>query len=152
MKANMKCSNCGADISNMNFSWGKRYWLVAVPLMLLIMALGFLPMIRLMYFQGDAGQDLLISDVRQRHTDQAIEIVGLITNQGSRKWTSVTVEAEFFDQAGGFLDEESDYLRGDISPGAKEHFKIRLFNDDESLRSEDTKTVVKIAGGNTSPF
>lgn len=148
MIAKMKCSNCGAEMSNLNFSWGKKYWLFMIPVMLL----GFLPLMKMMFFKGDATKDLVISEIQKRVNGPNIDVIGLITNSGSHKWSSITVEAEFFDSAGVFLDEESSYLRSDISPTAKEHFKISWKASDPKLLADDVKMVVKVAGGHSMPF
>lgn len=148
MIAKMKCSNCGAEMSNLNMTWGKKQLWFIIPIMLL----GFLPMIKLLWFKGDATKELVISEVQKRTVGQSLEIVGLITNSGSHKWSSVTIEAEFFDAAGNFLDEASQYLRSDVPKGAKEHFKITVKTPPDQANSSDTKMVVKVTGGHTMPF
>ena len=148
MNAKMTCSNCGAEMSNLNFSAGRRYWLFMIPFMLL----AFFPIIRMSFFKGDATKDLVISEVEKRSNGPSTDVVGLITNKGSRKWSGVTNEAEFFDASGAFLDEQSSPLRSEIPAGAKEHFKITLRALDPKLKAEDTKMVVKLAGGHTMPF
>ena len=148
MTAKMKCSNCGAEMSNFNFSPGRRYWLFMIPIMLL----GFFPFIRMTFFKGDVTKDLVISEIQKRVSGPSTEVVGLITNKGSHKWSNVTIEAEFFDGSGVFLDEQSSSLRAEIPAGAQEHFKISLRTSDPKLQAADTKMVVKIAGGHTMPF
>ena len=120
--------------------------------MIPIMLLAFLPIIRMTFFKGDVTKDLVISEVQKRSNGQSIDVLGLITNNGRHKWSSVTIEAEFFDGSGVFLDEQSSYLRSEIPAGAKEHFKISMRTSDSKLKAEDTKMVVKIAGGHTMPF
>lgn len=148
MNAQMKCSNCGAEISNLNFSAGRRYWQFMIPIMLL----GLYPMLRMSFFKGDATKDLVISEVEKRSSGPSTDVVGVITNHGRRKWSMVTIEAEFFDGAGAFLDEQSSSLRTEIPAGAKEHFKISLRTADSKVRADDTKMIVKVAGGHTMPF
>ena len=151
MNAMMKCSTCGAEMSNFNFSPGRRPWLFMLP-MIPIMLMGFYPMLRMTFLKGDATKDLVISEVEKRANGRSIDVVGLVINNGSHKWSNVTIEAEFFDAKGVFLDEESSYLRAEIPAGAKEHFKITLRNPDPKLQAEETKMVVKVAGGHTPPF
>ncbi len=148
MIAKMKCSNCGAEMSNLNMSWGKKQLWLVIPIMLI----GFLPMIKLFWFKGDAAKDLVISEVQKRTSGSSLEIVGLLTNSGSHKFSSITIEAEFFDAAGNFLDEESEYLRSDIAGGAKEHFKITVKTPTAQTSSPETKMVVKVTGGHSMPF
>ncbi len=148
MLAKMKCSNCGAEMSNLNMTWGKKQMLFMIPIMLI----GFLPLARMMFFKGDIMKELSISDVESRPAERSLEIVGLITNSGSHDWSSVTVEAEFFDEKGGFLNEATQYLQSVVMSGAKEHFKITILSPSATMTDPATKMVVKIAGGHTSPF
>jgi hypothetical protein len=148
MLAKMKCSNCGAEMSNLNMSWGWKNYLMMIPIMLL----GFLPLLKMTFFKGDVTKELSISDVQRRTADRSLEIVGLITNSGSRTWSGVTIEAEFFDASGAFVDEATEYLRSDIAAKAQEHFKVTVLAPSAALTAPDTKMVVKVAGGHTSPF
>jgi hypothetical protein len=114
------------------------------------MLIGFLPMIKLFWFKGEATKDLVISEVQKRTNGNTLEIVGLLTNSGKHTFSSVTIEAEFFDAAGNFLDEQSEYLRSDITGGAKEHFKITVKTP--PAISPEPKMVVKVTGGHSVPF
>ncbi|MEI7911544.1 MAG: FxLYD domain-containing protein [Verrucomicrobiota bacterium] len=144
----MKCSNCGAEISNLNMSWGRKQMWFMIPVMLI----GFSPLIMMTCFKGDATKDLQISEVRTRCVGNSLEIVGLITNLGKRQWSSVTVNADFFDSKGVFIDKASEYLRSNIGGNAKEYFKITIPSPPEQVTKEAIQPVVKISGGNTSPF
>jgi len=144
----MKCSNCGAEMSNMNMTWGRKQMWFIIPVMLL----GFLPLIKMSFFKGDVTKDLKVSDIQTRTSDRSLEIVGLITNSSNREWSGLTVEAEFFDASGNFLDEASEYLRSDIRGNSKEHFKIVIDSPPEGAVSGSVKPIVKISGGHTSPF
>lgn len=148
MIAKMKCSNCGAETSNLNITWGKKQLWFIIPITLL----GFLPTAKLLWFKGDATRELVVSDIQKRASGQSLEILGLITNSGSHKWSSVTIEAEFFDAAGNFLDEASEYMSSDISEGAKEHFKMTMKAPPAQVSSPDTKMVVKVTGGHSMPL
>jgi hypothetical protein len=148
MIAKVKCSNCGAELSNFNLSWGKKQFLFVVP----IMILAFLPIVKMTFFKGDASKELTISDVQKRVNDQSMEIIGLITNTGSHKWSSVTVEAEFYDSSGAFIDEAQESLRSEVSAKAKEHFKMTIHHPSPAVSGPDTKMVLKISSGMTLPF
>lgn len=84
MKAKMKCSNCGAEMSSINMSWscGWKQYLFIVP----ILILGFLPLIKITMFKGDVAKDLVISDVKTKMVGSSLEIIGLITNSSGRDW------------------------------------------------------------------
>lgn len=148
MRAKMKCSNCGAEMSNLNFTWGKKYLFLMIP----IMILGMLPLIKMTLFKGDPRKELVISGVRTRSNGGTLEITGLITNKGSHEWSSVTVEVEFFDKNKVFIDEKTDYLNTHIAPNDEEHFKISIRDPDPQLLDVNTEMKVKISGGHTSPF
>lgn len=148
MIAKMKCSNCGAEMSNLNMSWGKKQLWFLIPIMLL----GFLPMIKLFWFKAEPTKELSITEVQKRTNGSALEIVGLLTNNGTHTFSSVSVEAEFYDAAGNFLDEESSYIRADIPGGAKEHFKITVKTPPAQASLPDAKMVVKVTGGHSMPF
>jgi hypothetical protein len=148
MIAKMKCSNCGAEMSNLSMNWGRKQLWFMIPIMLL----GFFPLIKLTYFKGDVTKELTISNIQTRIEGNSLEIVGVINNTGKRRWSGVTIEAEFFDSSGFFIDEASEYLRSDVGEHAKEHFKISISSPPEKVVSGAAKTVLKVSGGHTSPF
>ena len=148
MKAKMKCSSCGAEMSNMSMSWGKKQLWFIIPIMLI----GFFPILRMTFFKGDIAKDLSISDVQTRVEGSSLHIVGLITNNSSREWSGITVEAEFFDTSGTFLDEATEYLRSDIGGNKEEHFKIVITSPPSQALSGSIKPKLKISGGRTSPY
>ena len=79
-------------------------------------------------------------------------VTGLIKNLGKHDWSGVTVEAEFFDEQGLFIDEESEYIRSDIVAQAEEHFKIEIRNPRNELTADTTTLKVKVSGGRSKPF
>jgi len=129
-------------------SWGWKNYLIMIPVMLL----GFLPLMKMTFFKGDVTKELTISDVQRRSNNGSLEIVGLITNSGNKTWTGVTIEAEFFDASGAFVDEATEYLRADISGKSQEYFKVSIPFPTAAASDPGTKTIVKVAGGHTSPF
>jgi hypothetical protein len=122
-------------------------WLV-IPIMLL----GFLPLIKMTFFKGEVTKDLTVGEIQTKVSGRSLEIIGLITNSSRSEWSSVTVEAEFFDDSGKFVDEAIEYLRSDIGGNSKEHFKIVINSPPEAALNGSIKPVVKISGGHTSPF
>lgn len=148
MIAKMKCSNCGAEMSNLNLSWGRKQLWFIVP----VMALAFLPLLRIYWLKGVATKDLVVSEVKTRAVGSSLEVTGVITNEGRGTFSGVTIEAEFFDAAGNFVDEESASLRTDIPKGAKEYFKVSLGSVPPEASEPDTKMVVKVSGGFSSVF
>lgn len=135
-------------MSNLNMTWGRKQLWFIFPLMLL----GFLPLIKMTFFKGDVTKDLKISDIQTQASGRSLVVMGLITNSSSREWSGITVEAEFFDASGKFMDEACEYMRSDIAGNSKEHFKIVISSPPEDALSGAIKPVVKISGGHTRPF
>ncbi|MFZ4777409.1 MAG: hypothetical protein ACOYM3_18735 [Terrimicrobiaceae bacterium] len=148
MKATVKCSNCGAEITNLNFSWPKKQWLFILPILLL----GFLPMWRLYKPKGDFRQDLQISVLEKRQVDKSFEILGTIENRGKTKWENINIDCLFFDANGTFIDKTSGRVDSVVMPSGKEYFKITAKDNNGKLASPDTKLETKIAGAYSNPF
>ena len=140
MIAKMKCSSCGAEMSNISMNWGRRYWLFTLPIMLL----GFYPLFTMTFLKGDFTKELSISDVQKRYVDKS--------NSGSHNWKSLKVKAEFYNAEGAFVDEADEYISSDIAPGAKEHFKIKISNPTPEAFAPTSKMVVKVSSAMTMPF
>ena len=149
----MKCSNCGADIPAVNVQYSWKQLIFIVPILLV----GFWPLAQLTIFRGDVTEDLVIRQVEKKLSFQdspngTLVVTGIIKNLGNREWSGVTVEAEFFDEQGMFLDEASEYIRSDISAEAEEHFKIQIRSPRNELTADTTALKVKISGGRSQPF
>jgi hypothetical protein len=104
------------------------------------------------FFKGDVTKDLVISEVKTQMVGSSLEIIGVITNSSGREWSGVTIEAEFYDSSGEFIDESSQYLRSVIGGHAKEHFKIKVSSPPQLAAVGAIKPKVKVSGGHTSPF
>lgn len=148
MIAKMQCSNCGAEMSNLNMNWGKKQFLLIIPIMLI----GFLPLVIMSSPKGDPTKVLVVSEVTTRTSGKSFEILGLITNSSGRKWTGIRVEAEFYDSSGVFIDEASEYLRSDISGDATEHFKITIPSPPKEVSEGGIKPIVKVSSARTGLF
>jgi hypothetical protein len=149
----MKCSACGADVPAMNIQYSWKQLLFIVPLFLL----GFWPLAQLTILRGDATKDLVIRQVVKKLSFQnspngTLVVTGLIKNLGKHDWSGVTVEAEFFDEQGMFLDEASEFIRSDIVAEAEEYFKIEIRSPKNELTADSTTLKMKIAGGRSQPF
>jgi len=90
--------HCGAEITNLNFSSGKRQWLWMVPLFLLI-GYQFWHMYRP---KGDYRRDLQIRVLETRKEAGGTAVLGTIQNSGRTTWESINLSAEFFDAKGKF--------------------------------------------------
>ena len=149
----MKCSNCGADIPAVNVQYSWKQLIFIVPILLV----GFWPLAQLTIFRGDVTKDLVVRQGDKKISFQdspngTLVVTGIIKNLGNREWSGVTVEAEFFDEQGMFLDEASEYIRSDILAEAEEHFKIQIRSPKNELTADTTDLRVKISGGRSKLF
>jgi len=144
----MKCSNCGAEVTNLTLSPGKRQWLWMLPIMLM----GFYPILRMSIFKSDHADHLVVKDTERVNAERDVKVTGRIENTGNKTWTGITVEAEFYGPDGRFIDEESVYLRSDIRPKGDEHFSISIRPTSDAIRSPETKMIVKVSSARTDPF
>jgi hypothetical protein len=148
MKATVKCSHCGAEITNLNFSWGKKQVLWMIPFLLLCL----LPLWRIYQPKGDFRKDLEVNVLEKRVTDSQFAILGTIQNTGKTQWKNIELDAEFYSDKGQFVDEASGRVSSSIEPGAVEHFKIEIRKPSEVVRSESTRMELKVADAYSSPF
>ena len=124
MKAQLKCSNCGAEMSNLSFSWGRKQWLWFVPFIALVVILP----ITMNYIMGggnhDFRTDLIVKDTERRFADGTIEILGMIENHGKVNWENIVVQADLFGKDQKILDHLSTNVRLNLLPGDSGYFKI----------------------------
>lgn len=122
MKTTLKCSNCGAEVSNLSMSWQwKKQW----PWLLLMLVPLVIGVFVLPDFDKRANpDDFAFQGVTISETDEAVIVRGTLLNNGNQDWGSLTLEIEFFDQEGRFLDELSEYLSAGMKARTQEHFKI----------------------------
>jgi hypothetical protein len=123
MQTQLKCSSCGAEISNLNFSWGKWQWLSMIPLFALMLTTPFL-MRYWMHDDHDFRKDLVVRDIEKRYIDGKLEILGSVQNSGDVHWNNVLIEVEMYDGENRFIDELTHNIGADIAPHGLEHFKL----------------------------
>ena len=125
MKAQLKCSNCGAEISNLNFSYGRKQLLWLIPFMIFIFLFPIL-MEKTILKKDTANfrTDLVVKDTEKRYTNGTIEILGLLENHGKVSWENIVVKAELYGKDGKFLDVLTGRTSANLLPGAIDHFKI----------------------------
>jgi hypothetical protein len=148
MKATIKCSNCGSEITNLTFSWPKKQWLFILPILLIAL----LPMWQLYKPKGDFRKDLQITILEKRQGDKTLEILGTVENTGKTKWKNTNIDCLFFDSKGAFIDKTSGRVDALVVPGGKEYFKIAVKDTDGKLIAPDIKLEAKVADAYSSPF
>jgi hypothetical protein len=144
MKAQFKCSNCGAEISNLNMSWGKKQWLWFIPFFIFIICMPFI-MKFIMEDKSDFRADLTLKDIEKNYLNGTIEIFGIVENKGKTNWENIIIEAELFDKNGKFIDEIDNRLYTNLLPGTSEHFKISSKDFPESRWQSIDNLKVKIS-------
>lgn len=95
MIAKVKCSNCGAELTNLNFTWGKKQWLWSL-LILPMLLIGFFPLWNLYKPKGDYTTDLRSVVLEKRVIGRDVEILGTIKNVGNTRWKNIRLDAVFF--------------------------------------------------------
>jgi len=151
MKAQLKCSNCGAEISNINMSWGQKQWLWVIPFMILALSMPFLTEYVLKETH-DFRSDLSVKDLERRYVDGMVEILGVVENHGKVGWQHIAIKAELFSKDGKFLDQLISHNNVNLSPGTSEHFKLSAHDFPESRWKAITDAKVKISSASHSRF
>ncbi len=128
MEAQLKCSNCGAEISNLNMSWGRKQWLWIIPFMFLAFVAPFISNFMIKGGGNNFRSDLSIRDIESRYENGNIEILGTIENHGKIDWERIYVKAEFFNKNGKFLDVLTCGIPDNLAPGAVEHLRSQKRN------------------------
>lgn len=143
MQASVKCSNCGAEIKNLTFTWGRKQWmwsLVSVP----FFCIAFFPLWSLYKPEPEFGKDLQINLLEKRMVENRLEILGTVNNTGKVRWENIRVAAQFFGPDGKFLDEADDSLSSSVEAGASIHFKMTIDEPSEQVLAESTRMELKI--------
>ena len=147
MNAKLKCSNCGAEITNLTFGWGKQWLWMLVPIPLaIIWAFWFA------HTRGDFRKELSIAVLNTRFSTNEVAVLGVVTNSGKHEWQFIMIKAEFYDKEGRFLDETSEYLSGSVRARSEEHFRLSLRKPTEEIVAGSPKVVVKISDARYDSF
>jgi hypothetical protein len=152
MQASVKCSNCGAEITNLSFTWGKKYWLWSLLFVIPILLIGFFPMYQLYKPKGDYRKDLQIKLLDTRKENGNLEILGTIQNQGKTTWESIEIAVDFFNAKGEFIDKETERASGSIEPGGSEHFKIKILNPSDRILDDGVRKELKVSNASSRIF
>jgi hypothetical protein len=142
MKTTLKCAHCGAEVTELTFKSSKWQALWFVPLILL----SLYPAYRMLY-TPDPQKHLSIEQAVYQGTEDLMYVRGIIRNSGSSTWIGVEVEAEFFDEAGNFIDENETMLGGEIRPQDVEHFQIRFQSNSDKILEAGVTMRASVSGG-----
>jgi len=148
MQAKVKCSNCGAEITNLSMNWRKRDWLW--------MLLVFVPLIAFYLWvelpRGDYTADLRIQLLERRVRADRVDVLARLENRGTHDWEYIHVEAEVYDSSGRYLDESSDVFPGTIRPGGTENVRISFCKPIGEVLDSTTSVRVKVSGASRKQF
>jgi len=122
MDAKIKCSSCGAEISNLKLSWeyGKKQWFfLAICLLPLLLIL-----LKTEWPKPDYANELSARLIEVRRTAETVDVIGRVNNSGKHDWSSVTVKADCTDKTGKFVDSADQWVPGTMKPKSEENFRI----------------------------
>lgn len=150
--AKLKCSNCGAEITNLTLGWSKRQWLWA--LLSFLPFIGFIAWMNYGLFRhsNSYAAEIEVSLIDVRHATDRIDVRGMLRNVGTHTWERITVEAEFYDDQGTFVDETSQHIAAALRPNSEEHFRLTLLTADPKIIAGKPKVALKIADASESRF
>ncbi len=151
MKAQLKCSNCGAEVSKLNLYYNKKQW-VWIILSGLIFGAMLIIIDKLLEDKNDFRSDLHLSNIEKNYLNGTIEVFGIIENRGKVNWENIVIEAEFFTDDGKFFDELTKNTCINLLPGSSEHFKISSKEFPQSRWDAIHEMKVKIADAYHSRF
>ena len=151
MKAQFKCSNCGAEVSKLNLYYNKKQW-AGIFLGALICAAMLIGIDKLLEDRNDFRSDLHLSNIEKNYLNGTIEVFGNIENRGKVNWENIVIEAEFFADDGKFFDELTTDTCINLLPGASEHFKISSKGFPQSRWDAIHEMKVKVADAYHSKF
>ncbi|MFZ6800079.1 hypothetical protein [Undibacterium sp. Di24W] len=76
-----------------------------------------------------------------------VMVIGKIKNSGKEKVSSIKLEAEFFNEKGEFVYEESEFISKSLAPNEEENFVIKCGCTKRKF-PEYSKVTVKVVGAN----
>lgn len=77
-----------------------------------------------MFRDYDETALLELSISREIITQEEFTLLGTVENNGDAGWSSVSIKAELFNEAGEFIDECSEYISETSRPGDIINFKL----------------------------
>ena len=144
MQNKISCPHCDKEITTLKMGYNAKQALVIIPILLL----GFIPFLSIFFKSNSlASDDLDITSFDTRVDGKEMVVTGIINNLTDSAWTSVSVEAEFYNEGGNFIGESDDYIGSEIHSKANENFEVRFRNLPEVVLQGDASTKLKIAGG-----
>ncbi len=63
-------------------------------------------------------------------------LIGELSNSGEHTWSSISLKAELYDEAGAFIEECDEYIRQTSRPGSVINFKLSCGSKCSALQIE----------------
>jgi len=89
----------------------------------------------------DHSQSIAVDHFKDQRDGEKVNILGSITNKGSTTVGSIRLEAEFFDDKGDFVYEQSEYINKKLAPNESENFLIACGCKDKNFPEYKSVTV-----------
>lgn len=89
----------------------------------------------------DQSKNISIDEFKDVPSGNKVIILGVMSNKGDKPLSSITLEAEFFDDEGQFVREETEYVGGTLDPGERENFQIECGCKNKEFPKYKTVTV-----------
>lgn len=79
---------------------------------------------RRMFREYDESANLSVSISKERIESEGFTLLGTVENKGDASWSSVSLKAELFNEAGEFIEECTEYVNQTSAPGSVINFKL----------------------------
>jgi len=123
-----------------------------MPIIVLAPLLALLPMWKIFKGAGDFRKELQITVQETRHENGQIEMLGTVHNSGTTSWDNISVNIDFFNKEGKFIDQETGRISQSVAPQATENFKITIPSPSDRIKEKDVRMELKIADAMSRMF
>lgn len=79
---------------------------------------------RKMFREYDESANLSVSVSKERIASEEFTLLGTVENKGDASWSSLSLKAELFNEAGEFIEECTEYVNQTSAPGSIINFKL----------------------------
>jgi len=98
--------------------------------------------------EDDYTQKIEISNVKDTRDGNFVMVTGAIKNTANKKLSSIKLEAEFFNDKGEFVYEETEYVSKSLAPNEVENFAIKCGCTNRTIPEYAKVTVRVVSASN----
>lgn len=98
--------------------------------------------------EEDHIKSLEIQNIHDTREGNFVMVLGAIKNTGKEKISSIKLEAEFFNEKGEFVYEETEYVSKSVAPNETENFVIKCGCTNRTFPEYSKVTVRVVSAGN----